>query len=264
MRRNRPSLGNRTQIHLMEHNPGTGTLSRARPGLALIFLLALSLLPCPAPADDDAMTRARELMVERDLKGRDISDPVVLDVMGRVPRHLFVDPPLKDEAYSDYPLPIGEGQTISQPYVVALMTQLLELKPGEKVLEIGTGSGYQAAVLAGITERVYTVEIRKALYEKAEKRLRELGYGNVRVRHGDGYFGWEEFAPFDCIIVTAAANHIPPPLLAQLGEGGRLVIPLGSTRYYQTLTRITKVRGEPDVEQFIGVRFVPMVGEAQK
>ncbi len=231
---------------------------------ASILLLPLFSLSTERPSEEGKYREARLRMVERDLMGRDIRDPRVLDAMARVPRHLFVDEHLRDEAYADYPLPIGEGQTISQPYVVALMTQLLRLKPGDRVLEIGTGSGYQAAVLAEITDEVYTIEIRKKLFERAKKRLTELGYTKVRTKLGDGYYGWKEFAPFDCIIVTAAANHVPPPLLEQLKEGGRLVIPLGSTRYYQTLTRITKVKGEPEVEHIMSVLFVPMIGAAQK
>jgi len=144
------------------------------------------------------------------------------------------------------------------------MTQALKLKHGDKVLEIGTGSGYQAAVLSEITPNIYTIEIRKKLADKAETRLKELGYENVKVKAADGYFGWEEYAPFDAIIVTCAANHIPPPLTKQLKEGGRLVIPLGSTTYYQTLTLITKIKGELDVEHISGVAFVPMVGEVEK
>lgn len=225
----------------------------------------LLLVTCyPSLAADDPFLNARQRMVEKDLKGRDITDPKVLAVMGKVQRHLFVDRYLQGQAYSDHPLPIGEGQTISQPYVVALMTQLLRLRPGEKVLEIGTGSGYQAAVLSELIDDVYTIEIRKGLVEKAEKRLKGLGYTKVKVKHGDGYFGWEEYAPFDAIIVTAAANHIPPPLIKQLKEGGRLVIPLGSTTYYQTLTLITKIKGELDVQHITGVAFVPMIGEVGK
>jgi len=203
-------------------------------------------------------------MVENDIKGRGIKDQSVLDAMEKIQRHLFVDEKLKDRAYEDYPLPIGEGQTISQPYVVALMTEALRLKSTDRVLEIGTGSGYQAAVLAEIVKEVYTIEIRKSLAETATKRLKELGYENVKVKYADGYFGWEEFVPFDAIIITAAANHIPPPLIKQLKEGGKLIIPLGSTVYYQMLTLVTKKRGELDVEQMGGVAFVPMIGEAQK
>lgn len=203
-------------------------------------------------------------MVAEQLAARDIADRQVLGAMAKVPRHLFVSPAYRGQAYEDYPLPIDEGQTISQPYIVALMTQCLSLRPGEKVLEIGTGSGYQAAVLAQLTDKVYTVEIRENLATKASQTLKNLGYDNVQVKWADGYFGWEEEAPFDAIIVTCAANHIPPSLLNQLKEGGRLIIPLGSTLYFQTLTLITKVEGKPRVKHISGVRFVPMIGEAEK
>ena len=212
----------------------------------------------------DQYLQKRKAMVENDIKGRGIKDKKVLDVMGRIPRHLFVDENLKDKAYADHPLPIGEGQTISQPYVVALMTEALMLKPTDKALEIGTGSGYQAAVLGEIVKEVYTIEIRKSLADMAMKRLGDLGYKNVKVKHADGYFGWEEYAPFDAIIITAAANHIPTPLIKQLKEGGKLIIPLGSTVYYQVMTLATKRKGELDVVQMGSVAFVPMIGEALK
>ena len=226
----------------------------------LIILLSSSVLSF---AEDEYVLK-REQMVEHDIKARGVKDPVVLRVMAMVPRHLFVDASYQDKAYGDHPLPIGEGQTISQPYVVALMTEALRLRPTDRVLEIGTGSGYQAAVLARIVKEVYTIEIRKPLVVKAEKTLADLGYRNVRVKFADGYFGWEEFAPFDAIIITAAANHIPPPLIKQLKEGGRLIVPLGSTVYYQTLTLATKRKGELAVEQLSPVAFVPMVGEMRK
>lgn len=207
---------------------------------------------------------ARAAMVETQLKARDISDPRVLEVMGKVPRHLFVGQSLQEQAYADHPLPIAEGQTISQPYVVALMTESLKLEGFEKVLEIGTGSGYQAAVLAELSREVYTIEIREGLAMSAEERLKRLGYGNVHVKWADGYFGWEEYAPFDAIIITCAVNHVPPYLIQQLKEGGRLILPLGSTAYYQTLTLIER-RGEELIVTYItSVRFVPMIGEALK
>jgi protein-L-isoaspartate(D-aspartate) O-methyltransferase len=234
----------------------------------LLLLTGWVLFPFPnSPSfssEDPNLITARKKMVEHDLKGRDITDPKVLEIMGRVPRHLFVDKSLQSQAYADHPLPIGEGQTISQPYIVALMTQILQIQPGERVLEIGTGSGYQAAVLAELTNQVYTIEIRESLTKLAAQRLRQLGYESVRVKYGDGYFGWEEYAPFDAIIVTCAANHIPPPLIKQLKEGGRLIIPLGSTTYFQTLTLLTKRQGKPDIQHLTGVAFVPMTGEAQK
>ncbi|WP_298436712.1 protein-L-isoaspartate(D-aspartate) O-methyltransferase [Geobacter sp.] len=230
---------------------------------ALVFVVILLGAAFTVPAADPFLAK-RQAMVEHDLKGQGVSDRRVLEAMGRVPRHLFVDERLRSQAYADHPLPIGEGQTISQPYVVALMTEALKLRPSDRVLEIGTGSGYQAAVLSELAKEVCTIEIRKPLAEMAEKRLRELGYRNVRVRYGDGYFGWGERAPFDAIIITAAANHIPPPLIRQLKDGGRLILPLGSTVYSQTLTLVTK-RGERlGVEEMGAVAFVPMTGEAQK
>jgi protein-L-isoaspartate(D-aspartate) O-methyltransferase len=226
----------------------------------LFFFISYSFPAHP----DDLYEKKRKIMVEHDIKGRGIKDKRVLEIMLKAPRHLFVDEHLKDRAYEDYPLPIGEGQTISQPYVVALMTETLRLQATDRVLEIGTGSGYQAAILAEMAREVFTIEIRKGLAEKAEKRLRELGYKNIKVKNGDGYYGWEEFAPFDAIIITASANHIPPPLIKQLKENGRLIIPLGSTVYYQTLTLATKKKGELDLDQITSVAFVPMIGEVQK
>ncbi|MCX7975401.1 MAG: protein-L-isoaspartate(D-aspartate) O-methyltransferase [Candidatus Aminicenantes bacterium] len=213
---------------------------------------------------EDKFTRLRKRMVEEQLASRDITDKRVLEVMGMVPRHLFVLPQYINLAYEDTPLPIEEGQTISQPYIVALMTQCLALKGDERVLEIGTGSGYQAAILAHLCREVYTIEIRESLARKAADLLARLGYQNVYVKGGDGYFGWPEKAPFDAIIVTCAANHLPPPLLEQLKDGGRLVIPLGSTLYFQTLTLVIKEGKRPRVEYILGVRFVPMIGEAEK
>jgi protein-L-isoaspartate(D-aspartate) O-methyltransferase len=212
----------------------------------------------------DPYEAKRARMVEQDIKARGIRDPKVLEAMGSVPRQYFVDLSQADKAYNDHPLPIGEGQTISQPYVVALMTEALGLKGHERVLEIGTGSAYQAAILAGIVKEVYTIEIRKRLYEMSRERLARLGYKNVWARHGDGYFGWPEMAPFDAIIVTASANHIPPPLLAQLKEGGRLIMPLGSTVFYQNLTLVTREKGTNRIKELGGVAFVPMTGEVQK
>ncbi len=221
--------------------------------------------------DEDVNVQRRKKMVERQLKRRDIKDKKVLEAMETVPRHLFVGPRYKGAAYEDSPLPIDEGQTISQPYIVALMTQYLNLKRGEKVLEIGTGSGYQAAVLAHLTDKVYSIEIRERLAKKAAETLKDvaeklnaLHYNKIKIKWADGYFGWEEEAPFDAIIVTCAANHVPPPLLAQLKEGGRLIIPVGSTLYFQTLTLIKKKNGKPQTRHVLGVRFVPMVGEAEK
>jgi protein-L-isoaspartate(D-aspartate) O-methyltransferase len=216
-----------------------------------------------AISGEDPFAAKRRRMVERDIRDRGVNSAAVLDAMMKVPRHLFVDEQVRSEAYADHPLPIGEGQTISQPYVVALMTEALDLRPGDRVLEIGTGSGYQAAVLAGIVKEVYTIEIRRVLAERAESALTRLGYRNVKVLCADGYFGWREYAPFDAIMITAAANHIPPPLIRQLREGGRLIVPLGSTVFWQTLTMATKKKGELELVQLGSVAFVPMVGEAQ-
>jgi len=232
--------------------------------LMLGIILVFSAPALSGSDDDDAYARRREMMVLRQLKARDITDRKVLEAMGAAPRHLFVSPRLRSQAYNDYALPIDEGQTISQPYIVALMTQYLDLKSGEKVLEIGTGSGYQAAILAHLTDKVYSIEIREKLAQSAQEILRELKYDQVKVKWADGYFGWEEYAPFDAIIVTCAANHIPPPLLQQLKEGGRLIIPVGSTLFFQTLTLVTKTNGKPKVRHVLDVRFVPMVGEISK
>ncbi len=230
----------------------------------LLVLVCLFLIPHDFVSAADQYAQKRQAMIQNDIKGRGVKDKKVLDAMARIPRHLFVEERLRERAYADYPLPIGDGQTISQPYVVALMTEALRLRPGDRVLEIGTGSGYQAAVLAEIVKDVYTIEIRKSLADMAEKRFRELGYKNVKVKYADGYLGWEEYAPFDAIIITASANHIPPPLIRQIKEGGRLIIPLGNTVYYQTLTLLTKKKGDLDVEQMGSVAFVPMIGEAEK
>ncbi len=233
-----------------------------RINFSVFFLVLLFLFPSQ---NEEYFTQLRKQMVERQLKRRDITDPKVLDVMGKVKRHLFVSENLMGEAYADFPLPIGEGQTISQPYIVALMTQLLNVKPGEKVLEIGTGSGYQAAVLAELTDSVFTIEIKEKLAVSVEKRLKNLGYHNIKAKYDDGYYGWEEYAPFDAVIITAAANHIPPLLVKQLKEEGRLLLPLGSTRYWQTLTMGTKISGElKNIRHYTDVIFVPMTGEIQK
>ena len=206
---------------------------------------------------------ARRKMVERQFRGRDIADEKILDVMGRVPRHRFVPENLQDDAYEDYPLPIGHGQTISQPYIVALMTQLVRPKPQCRALDIGTGSGYQAAILAELCKEVYSIEIVEPLADEARKRLDGLGYKNVKVRTGDGYRGWPEKAPFDVIVVAAAPEHVPQPLIEQLSPGGRLVIPVGD--FSQQLLVIEKKRdGSIERKSVAPVRFVPMTGEAEK
>jgi protein-L-isoaspartate(D-aspartate) O-methyltransferase len=242
------------------------TAAEKETAQVVIFLLILFLLSLlfALVAGGDGAESARMRMVERDIKGRGISDPAVLRAMAGVQRHLFVDARYRDKAYGDHPLPIGEGQTISQPYVVALMTEVLRLKPSDRVLEIGTGSGYQAAVLAMIVKEVYTIEIKRPLADRAQKLLTELGYRNVTVKAGDGYIGWEEHAPFDAVIITAAAGRIPDPLIKQLKEGGRLVMPLGSTVFSQTLILTTKRNGKLDVREITPVAFVPMTGEVEK
>jgi protein-L-isoaspartate(D-aspartate) O-methyltransferase len=212
----------------------------------------------------DVFEKRRLEMVKTDIEGRGIRDSKVLAAMRKIPRHLYVDSFYKNSAYGDFPLPIGEGQTISQPYVVALMTEALRLKPTDRVLEIGTGSGYQAAVLAEIVREVYTIEIKGPLAKQAENRLKRMGYENIRVRHADGYFGWPEHAPFDAIIITASANHIALPLIKQLKEGGRLIIPLGSTTYYQILTLVTKKKKGLELFQMGSVAFVPMTGKIRR
>lgn len=198
-------------------------------------------------------------MVEHQLVPRGIKDEKVLAAMLKVPRHLFVSEDLWDMAYSDRPLPVGEEQTISQPYMVAIMTELLCLKGDESVLEIGTGSGYQTAVLAELAGEVYTVEIIETLANRAKKLLTELGYQNIKFRTGDGYYGWEEYAPFDMIIVTCGPKKVPPPLKDQLAEGGSLVIPVGS--FYQTLTILRKIEGRMRKSKSTACRFVPMTGK---
>jgi protein-L-isoaspartate(D-aspartate) O-methyltransferase len=215
-----------------------------------------------AENEEERLSQARARMVERQIAARGIEDSLVLSAMRTVPRHMFVPDLYRTEAYEDYPLPIGEKQTISQPYIVGVMTEALELTGKEKVLEIGTGSGYQAAVLAEIASEVYSIEIIESLGLRADSTLVSLGYGDVQVKIGDGYRGWPEHAPFDGIIVTAAPDHIPQPLVDQLAMGGRLVLPLGE--HHQTLVVMTKTPDGIVREERFGVRFVPMTGEAEE
>lgn len=234
--------------------------------ILLIFIIFLLIVIYEHDKIDeiDDYIEKRQNMVVSQLKSRDIVDSKVLQAMFTIPRHEFVDEGIRESAYNDYPLPIGEGQTISQPYIVALMTQLLELKGGEKVLEIGTGSGYQAAVLAEIVKEVYTVELYESLSKKSEILLKNLGYKNIYFKIGDGYYGWEEYAPYDAIIVTCAPDHVPPPLLKQIkDDGGRIVIPLGGVWMVQTLMKIEKIEGEVSSKGTMGVRFVPMIGHSR-
>lgn len=225
--------------------------------------------PAPAPAPTptaaveptgptpDPFSEVRQTMVDEQIRARNISDPAVLAAMAAVPRHLFVPPTLRDKAYGDHPLPIGYGQTISQPFIVALMTELVDLKPGERVLEIGTGSGYQAAVLAQVVDEVYTVEIIPELAERARDTFDLLGYTGITARQADGYWGWEAHAPFDAIIVTAAPDHVPRPLINQLADGGRMVIPIGPPGGYQSLWVFERRGDELYRFNWGGVRFVP-------
>ena len=210
--------------------------------------------------EEERFGAARQEMVERTIRTRDVSDPTVLRAMESVPRHLFVPDRYREQAYADHPLPIGQGQTISQPYIVALMTELLGLMPDERVLEIGTGSGYQAAILAEVVSEVYSVEIIPELAESSSRLLRELGYDNVHTRQGDGYYGWQEYAPYDAIIVTCAPDHVPQPLVNQLADGGRLVIPIGPPGGYQTLWRYVLEEDGLRAYNIAGVRFVPLTG----
>jgi protein-L-isoaspartate(D-aspartate) O-methyltransferase len=215
------------------------------------------------PVGDSPQQReARERMVREQIIARGVGDPRVLEALRKVPRHFFVPPDLEPSAYDDTPLAIGYGQTISQPYIVAFMTEALELKPQDRTLEVGTGSGYQAAVLARLAREVYSMEIVDPLAREAKARLARLGCFNVRVRVGDGYRGWPEAAPFDAIIVTAAPDHLPEPLVDQLREGGRMVVPVG--KFFQDLIRIRRTPRGLKKETLLPVRFVPMVGEAER
>lgn len=205
----------------------------------------------------DSFQQQRDDMVKRQIAGRGVGDAAVLDAFRRVPRHEFVPTSDRALAYEDSPLPIGNDQTISQPYIVALMTELLKLRPTDRVLEIGTGSGYQTAILACLVQEVYTIEVIAALQEDAMSRLIKLGFQNIHYRVGDGYFGWPEVAPFNAILVAAASADVPEPLLNQLGEGGRMVLPVGRSSEYQTLKLIQREQGHFNVADCGDVRFVP-------
>ncbi len=222
------------------------------------FMTCLVLLAsCPAPSD--SFETIRERMVSLQIEARDVKNPRVLGAMRSVPRHLFVPRSEQGNAYNDHPLPIGYGQTISQPYIVALMTELARPRPGDRALEVGTGSGYQAAVLSLLVKEVYTIEIVPPLGEEAARRLEDLGYSNVRTRVGDGYRGWPDAAPFDIILVTAAPEEVPPPLLDQLKKGGRMVIPVGPVDRIQSLLLVEKdLEGKILKRDMLPVRFVPL------
>lgn len=226
------------------------------------FVLLLAASSMPSYSQERTFPTQRRMMVEEQILSRGVTDPGVVRAMEEVPRHAFVPDRLRDQSYVDGPLAIGSGQTISQPYIVALMTSLLELDGSEKILEIGTGSGYQAAVLSRLAREVYTIEIREELGAKAEHTLSNLGYDNVRVRIGDGYKGWPEEAPFDGIMVTAAPGEVPEPLIEQLKVGAKLVIPVGD--FFQDLLVLTKTADGVERREIIPVRFVPMIGEVEK
>ncbi len=239
---------------------------RFRQGVPSLIIWAVL---CGEPMSDrnlqsqeEQFARERQAMVERQIVARGVTDPLVLGAMKTVPRHEFVKPVDRQEAYRDGPLPIGQGQTISQPYIVALMSELMRLQGGERVLEIGTGSGYQTAVLAAMGMEVYSIEIVPALCERARGILKNERFARVHLRCGDGYQGWPDAAPFDAIMITAAPPDVPPPLLDQLKIGGRLVLPVGDDS--QELFVLTKHADHIERERIIAVRFVPMTGEAQK
>ena len=232
---------------------------------ASAWLLTVTAISCSPGSDRPPggdYAREREVMVEEQIAAREVRDARTLAAMRKVPRHLFVPAASVREAYEDHPLPIGHGQTISQPYIVGFMTEALGLKGGDTVLEVGTGSGYQAAVLGEIAARVYTIEIVAPLAEEAAERLHRLGYANVHVRAGDGYLGWPEAAPFDAIMVTAAAPRIPEPLKAQLRDGGRLILPVGDE--YQELIVVTRRGTSFEERRVLPVRFVPMTGKVRQ
>jgi protein-L-isoaspartate(D-aspartate) O-methyltransferase len=235
--------------------------------IGVLLCFSLTALGCAAesraqlPATDSFVT-ARDAMVDQQLRARGIEAPAVLEAMRKIPRHRFVPPAVRHLAYVDHPLPIGSGQTISQPYIVAYMTEAADISPDEKVLEIGTGSGYQAAVLGEIAREVYTIEIIPELAERAQKTLAELGYANVHAKTGDGYLGWPEHAPFDAIVVTAAPEQVPQALVDQLALGGRMVIPVGAT--IQHMMIIEKTPKGVVERRTIPVRFVPMTGKPQR
>ena len=235
--------------------------------ITLYTLLIIVSGICGTASAEIDYQQLRTQMVENQIRARGVVDKKVLSAMMKVPRHKFI--PKRyiiseryiKRAYGDYPLSIGEGQTISQPYIVAIMTELLELKDGDKVLEIGTGSGYQSAILGEIVREVYTIEIIEKLAERAKNTLLSQNYDYIKTKAGDGYYGWEEYAPFDAIIVTAAPSHIPPPLIKQLKDGGRMVIPVGMPGAYQTLWQVRKCGEKLEMNNVMGVRFVPFTGD---
>jgi protein-L-isoaspartate(D-aspartate) O-methyltransferase len=250
------SCGKVVDTHPATTSPSEGATMSTSPIHPSSTGVASATIP-PTTSEVD-FEEARERMVRRGVVGWGITDEAVVEVMGEVPRHEFVPPEYLNYAYDNNPLPIGYGQTISQPYIVALMTQELSISEGDRVLEIGTGSGYQAAILAQLGVEVYTIEIIGPLFEAATERLKRLGYSGITTQHADGYYGWEEESPFDAIIVTAAPDHVPQPLLAQLKVGGVMVIPVGPVGGFQELWRITRVSEDSYQSTSLGgVRFVP-------
>ena len=238
-------------------------VSRRFIGLWILPLFILPTLNC-SKNNNDPFQRAKEEMILH-FRWRKVTNEKVLGVMKKVPREEFIPENLRNRAYDDTPLPIGEGQTISQPYIVAFMTQALQLKPTDKVLEIGTGSGYQAAISSELAQEVYTIEIVPELAKSAEERLQKLGYKNIHVKAGDGYLGWPEAAPFNAIILTASPPKVPKPLQEQLAEGGLLIVPLGSDERFQELVLYTKRNGKfLESERLLPVAFVPMTGKVRE
>jgi protein-L-isoaspartate(D-aspartate) O-methyltransferase len=244
-------------VYLLVLRPRSQPAEPAQTSLA-----AYATKPTPTTqAEPDERLQDRLDMVQTQIRSRDVSNKAVLQAMEAVRRHEFVPEQYQNQAYNDRPLPIGHGQTISQPYIVAFMTELLDLESNDRVLEIGTGSAYQAAILAEIVDEVYTVEIIEPLALEAAERLERLNYSNVQTLHADGYYGWEDHAPYDAIIVTAAPDHIPQPLVQQLKDGAKLVIPVGPPGGYQTLWEATRQGEEIKLRNVLGVRFVPLTGE---
>ncbi len=244
----------------MKHGDVRGMVSPRAARSCLASAAVLLAVPFLLTAQE--RQEERDAMVSRQIAARGVSDERVLEAMRAVPRHRFVPERLARSAYADHPLPIGEGQTISQPYIVALMTETLGVEEDDRVLEIGTGSAYQAAVLAELAAEVFSIEIRGPLAESAAALLQELEYANAQTRHADGYYGWPEAAPFDHIMITAAVDHVPPPLLEQLAVGGRLILPLGNPFAHQSLVVVTKLEDAFRMHEILGVLFVPMTGAA--
>lgn len=220
--------------------------------IAFIMILFIQI-------DSEQFRKQREMMINLQIRARGVKDETVLNAIRKVPRHLFVPKNRISEAYDDGPVPIGYGQTISQPFIVAYMTEVINPTKCKKVLEIGSGSGYQAAVLAEIVDSVFTIEIITELYKEAKERLEKLGYHNIKIKNGDGYYGWKEYSPYDAIVVTAAADFIPPPLIEQLKDGGKMVIPIGSPFFTQTLVLVEKKDGKIYSQNLMPVRFVPFI-----